>query len=497
MKRLFLIAALTILCILVFCSCSSNEEDYSENINSNFCSSAEDKNEQNSTNAKDDNSTLDSSTVDKNEEAQNDVEINEIVLTTDDVENVYYPIIQNAVFNSEYVEFYNIEGCYFQIISSYEEYNKIINSPSNVDPLVFEENYVLCISRAAGIGYYDFEYLNGRYSISVDSYYPYGQSGAQSEPEFIFTSQSVDFVVIPKTECECFDGFREITVNKVEKSRVSLEFGEHDSNVALPEKLQAWKMNEFLAKKYGLTFDIAKNDYANSILIFLPQNPTSDFLITQSRTENGKLYLTVEKYTDYQNSYLKSNAVKFYLLRDIDSEALDENFSVYVTVKAVGSPFVPTVEIPVNIDVADAILIAQDHFFKTFAKELPDGYIYTAKYTTENEKYWGISIFDKCIGEDSTGRIDDDYNYFIDKVNGEIIRIETVDKTPLTEAEARIVVENYLKEIRPELINDVSITIFQYVENEYYLAVATSSTQKIGFLVDRYSMQLTEVYIPE
>jgi len=501
MKRLIQIASMIILCVFVFCSCSSNEEDYSENISSNFNSSVKDENndEQNSTCSENDNGTLDSSTIDKNDELQseNDVAKNEIVLTVDDdAENTYYPTLKNAVFNSDCVEFYNMKGCYFQIISSYEEFNKIIVSPSNIDPAVFEKNYILCISRSAGIGYYDFKCEDEKYSISSDCYSSYGH-GIKNETDAVITSQSIDFVVVPKTEVEYVDGYQEITVNKVEKNRKPLGFVGHDGTATLPEKLQAWKTNASLIKEYGLTFDGIKGDYESSILVFSPEEPTCDFLVTKSRIENGNLYLECEKYTSKQNSYLNNHDVKFYLLNDIDIDTLSENFNVYVTVREVSAPLAPIIEISINVDLADAILIAQNHFFNTFAKELPDGYIYTAKHAKESEKYWNISIFDKGINESYTESIDDNYVYVIDKTNGEIVRIEIVDDTPISEAEAKDIVENYLRELYPELVEDSSATVIQYVEENKYLVIVKFPTRKVGCLIDKYTMELEEIFMPD
>ena len=70
-------------------------------------------------------------------------------------------------------------------------------------------------------------------------------------------------------------------------------------------------------------------------MLYLPNEPKYDFIITEKEIKNGNLYLTVEQYSQYTNDYLSINDVKFYDLYIQDTSELAENFDVYILVKTV------------------------------------------------------------------------------------------------------------------------------------------------------------------
>lgn len=253
------------------------------------------------------------------------------------------------------------EKSYVMFIQSYEELLNYFVSP-NVDETIFEKNYVICIREIFPfenewkeyfntLGYYNFEFKDGKYEISVDRYY--SVVGIDFVQEYI-TVPRVLFLAIPKTHLDFAEGVHEIVVNEhlINNKHNGISgpqigeptpsatnthwYVENNSQVSLPENPTAWvvKKNSSLEKQLGLE----ENSYSNQdyrVILYLPNEPKYDFIITEKVIENGDLYLTVEEYPQYTNWYLNKNNVNFYDLYIKDSSELSESFDVYILVRTV------------------------------------------------------------------------------------------------------------------------------------------------------------------
>lgn len=171
------------------------------------------------------------------------------------------------------------------------------------------------------------------------------------------------------------------------------------------------------------------------------------------------------------------------------------NITANITDEAFDVPFAPTIEVTVNVGMTDAILIAQNHFFNTFAKGLPDGYIYSSKYNRDNERYWYISLFDKGINENYTENFDDFYTYLIDKSTGEIREINITDKTPIDYEEATDIAKKYMLASYPEQSSDTVLKILpnDFSSTQWYVYVVTE-TDTYVICIDKFSKEVVNTF---
>ena len=253
------------------------------------------------------------------------------------------------------------EKSYVMLISTYEELLNYVTNP-NVDETIFEKNYVICLKEVFSdgdawiehfntLGYFDFCFKDGKYEISVDCYY--SVEGVDFTLEAI-TGTRVAFLAIPKAQLEFAEGVHELVVNQYlinnKHNGISgAQIGEpsppatnthwyvkSDSKASLPKNPTSWvvQKNSSLEKQLGLDRNGCGECEYRAIL-YLPNEPQYDFIITEKEIKNGNLYLTVEQYSRYTNDYLSINDVKFYDLYIQDTSELAENFDVYILVKTV------------------------------------------------------------------------------------------------------------------------------------------------------------------
>ena len=283
-----------------------------------------------------------------------------VYFTFEDKENNYYPVIKNYEETETPVEFpKDYDKSYMKIISTYEELSTYI-SASTIDKTMFKTNYVVCLKTVFRggsswledcfkiLGYYDFQLNNEKYEISLDFYY--------SSKEGVFLDQSMGitntiYLIVPKDEINLVEGIQEMVVNKnpingEHNGMSSLTqigdstppftnthwFVDYKENAILPNKALSWvvKTGSELEKEIGIN---SNDDYEYRTILYLPNEPTCDFVITEKQIKDGNLYLTVEAYTQHQNEYMIKNDVKFYDLYIKDASLLNENYDVYITVK--------------------------------------------------------------------------------------------------------------------------------------------------------------------
>ncbi|MBO5338340.1 MAG: hypothetical protein J6A96_01420 [Clostridia bacterium] len=150
---------------------------------------------------------------------------------------------------------------------------------------------------------------------------------------------------------------------------------------------------------------------------------TYGFDISDAKVDGNRVFFTTNKYiksgihdmwqaTDYCIVLVPKQELGE-LPNDISS-VIDMQVGVYID----GNVKTP-------IDIGDAILIAQNHFFATYDTTLPEGFIYTAKWIDgENDDYWYILIYQKDINNPENLIVGGCFTYIINKSTGEIVDIE-------------------------------------------------------------------------
>ena len=281
--------------------------------------------------------------------------------------DIYYSEIMQYEFVSECFKMPMNEegGAYFKVISTYEELLTYI-TPMDFDPDTFKSNYVICVRQYyydGGnafrlVGYYGLELKDGKYDISLDYYRTEDQ---MPHDQYCGPQRYTNYIIVPKDSIEYSDQVQQITVNGEnhigEKSTdtgdedvppndeepydkdQSHYFFMHDEKATLPKNPTSWVIEKGseLEESYGLQYSFASGTEQNyRVVLYLPNEPERDFLITEKEIKNGNLYLTVEKYSLFTNSYLERNNVKFYDLYIEDSSELSDNYDVYVLVKIAG-----------------------------------------------------------------------------------------------------------------------------------------------------------------
>ena len=259
-------------------------------------------------------------------------------------------------------------GAYLKFIKSYEDLLTYI-IPVEFDSSIFDLNYVVCVKqffyddahKKRLIGYYDLACSDGKYIISLDYYKSVDQvPHAQTADPYELTT----YITVPKNSVVFTEYLQQITVNgrndiedeiyvdndgymdfveddgkqiAITTNPPSLFYITHNVSIVLPENPTAWivEKGSMLEKSYSLEYYNKYNEINFRAILYLPNEPKYDFIITEKVIKNGNLYLTVENYTQYTNEYLNKNDVKFYDLYIQDTSELAENFDVYILVKTV------------------------------------------------------------------------------------------------------------------------------------------------------------------
>ena len=335
---------------------------------------------------------------------------NNVYFTFEEKENNYYPVIKNYKETETSIEFpKDYDKSYMKIISTYEELSTYISS-STINKTMFKTNYVICLKMSfcggsswledcfKSLGYYSLQLNNEKYEISLDFYY------SSKEGEFVDEAMYIAdtaYLIVPKNEINFVEGIHEIVVNEnpingEHNGMSSLTqigdttppftnthwFVSYEGNAILPNKASSWvvKTGSGLEKEIGIN---SSDDYEYRMILYLPNEPTCDFVITEKEIKDGNLYLTAEAYTQHENEYMIKNDVKFYDLYIKDTSLLNKNYNVYITVKKVNASVGREI-----IDKAEAIMIAQEHFFNTYYENL------------NNECYYAKEVYSLLDNED-------------------------------------------------------------------------------------------------
>lgn len=276
---------------------------------------------------------------------------------------VYFAFEEKDIYYSEIENYEEIESCfeipldndghkksgaYMKIIGSYDELSTYIAS-SEIDASIFNSSYVVCVKQffydvrneKRLIGYYRLELNGNEYSILLDYYRTVEQALNEQD---LRPYEYTNYIIVPKSCIEYTDQIQQIKVN--EKNDIEFdgkeEYQSHgyisfNEGKGLPENPTSWivKKGSEIEKQYGFEYPDKYSGVEYRVVLYLPNEPSCDFMITEKEIKNGNLYLTVEKYLQYTNEYLNKNDVKFYDLHIEDSSELSENYDVYILVKIV------------------------------------------------------------------------------------------------------------------------------------------------------------------
>ena len=378
MKKVPIMLSLILVIILALLSCDSND--------STGISSTDNTNMSSNTGVS---SNIDTSINDSDMDGMNSVIIcekygNHVYFAFEEKKTNYYASISNIKekddFNTSSGE--KLEGDYekiiiappefpedekscFKFIETYDELTTYISSP-NVDASVLENNYIICIKEnfylSGGwkkyfkhLGYSDFKFTDNEYEISRSCYFSVENGGVHLD--ILEPVTMVNYLIIPKTEIVFVEGVHKIVVNNNQingdnglwtddflggnenplppstDTHIALT---HNEKAVLPNEAAAWVVEKEseLERQLGLDSNgYSKGDYR--VILYLPNEPKCDFIITEKEIKNGNLYLTVEEYSQYTNEYLSKNDVKFYDIYLQDTSALKEGFDVYILVNEI------------------------------------------------------------------------------------------------------------------------------------------------------------------
>ncbi|MBQ7761381.1 MAG: hypothetical protein IJ400_04925 [Clostridia bacterium] len=266
--------------------------------------------------------------------------------------DIYYPEIRNYEQVASCFEIPKDDngglmlGAYLKVIGTYEELLTYI-TPVDFDAKIFNSNYVVCVKQSFFdgrhakrlIGYYALELNDGEYDISLD-YYRSEEKTLYDLPAVMY--QYINYIIVPKSTIEYSEQVQQIIVNgrndigdehSIKANEQSHSYITHNVNVALPENPTSWVIES--DSKFESSYGLEHGEVKYRVVLYLPDEPSCDFMIKEKKIKNGNLYLTIEAYRQYTNKYLNKNDVKFYDLCIEDSSELTENYDVYILIKEV------------------------------------------------------------------------------------------------------------------------------------------------------------------
>lgn len=359
MKKMLSIFLIMLVIIGMFASCNVSEEHTNANTNDNTSTDAT-----NDTDISVDNST------ELYEKHGNKVYIECVE------KDLYYPEIR------EYEEVSNCfdiplnengtkkVGAYLRFIATYEDLLTYI-IPAELDSSIFDSNYIVCVKQffyddgheKRLIGYYELNFSDDKYNICLDYYKSVDQA---PHDQVAISYEYTSFIIVPKNSVEYTEQLRQVTVNgrndiedeiyvdnsdgliqdpvendgeqiNVSVNKTSHYYITYNASATLPEDPTSWVIEKGseLAKSYGFEYYNKYSEMNFKVILYLPNEPKCDFIITEKEIKNGNLYLTIEEYTQYTNEYLNQNDVKFYDLYIQDTSELVDNFDVYLLIKTI------------------------------------------------------------------------------------------------------------------------------------------------------------------
>lgn len=337
-KYLSLILALVML-LTVLASC--NNTTSSTNTNSQTTDTTDTQEPTDTTT----DTTIDTGNPDISDNYYNEINRYNVTVSGMDTKGNYYTKL-----NYHYVsDLFPNDFCeYIKIFDSLDELEKYADTKATEE--LFKNNYVVAIKNSYCIGkdeyeitlgYHDFKIQDGYYYITRD-YSLSASSHLQEEVAEII--RSTDYIVVPKTEIEYFEGIKPIMVNHTKINERSFFYATTENKRLFLNRPTAFIVNRETANKIGLKVSAYEemHDYNSQVLIVYIPEPKCDLSILDYKVENGDFYFTCEMYHYDENVIIpKEDTDAIFYEFYINTSNLSENFQVYANINTVYLPNIP------------------------------------------------------------------------------------------------------------------------------------------------------------
>ena len=236
---------------------------------------------------------------------------------------------------------------------------------TNVTESTFKDNYVVLIESVftiggdeyeSLIGYYDFKYVDGKYSISKD--YSYSTGNRHELREDAKYDYSLDYIIVPRNEIEFTEDVHEIKVDRIKRNKETFFYAKPSDNTPLPTEPTAFIVNREIAEQMGLKVSSYGSSYGYKgevLILYMPDQIMSNLAITECEIKNGNLYITIEKYDENAEDVIipiGPNDVIFYEIY-CDTSKLAESYQVFATINYTYLPTIHMEKIEHGIKIMD------------------------------------------------------------------------------------------------------------------------------------------------
>ena len=292
--------------------------------------------------------STDTDKSDTNKDYYDDINRYNVTVSGMDTKGDYYTKL-----NYHYVSdlFPNDFGEYIKIFDSLDELSKYADTKATEE--LFKNNYVVAIKNSYCIGkdeyeitlgYHDFKIQDGYYYISRD-YSLSASSHLQEEVAEII--KSTEYIVVPKTEIEYFEGIKPIIVDHAKTNKRNFFYATTENKRLFLNRPTAFIVNREIANEIGLKVSAYEEmrDYNSQVLIVYIPEPKCDLSIIDWEVQNGDFYFTCEMYTYSEDVIIpKEDTDAIFYEFYINTESLSEDFQVYANINYVYLPNLPKPE---------------------------------------------------------------------------------------------------------------------------------------------------------
>lgn len=283
--------------------------------------------------------TIDTDNPDISDNYYNEINRYNVTVSVMDTKGDYYTKL-----NYHYVSdlFPNDFGEYIKIFDSLDELSKYADTKATEE--LFKNNYVVAIKNSYCIGkdeyeitlgYHDFKIQDGYYYITRD-YSLSASSHLQEEVAEII--RSTEYIVVPKTEIEYFEGIKPIIVDHTKTNNRSFFYATTENKRLFLNRPTAFIVNREIANEIGLKVSAYEemSDYNSDVLIVYIPEPKCDLSIIDWEVQNGDFYFTCEMYTYSEDVIIpKEDTDAIFYEFYINTESLSEDFQVYANINYV------------------------------------------------------------------------------------------------------------------------------------------------------------------
>ena len=342
MKRILSLILVSLMLLLVLISCNeADKKDTSTDTDSQAIDTeTSDTGTDTSTDTNTDTNT-DTST-DTNPDSKDEVKTNNVTVTETDTYGDYYTRVNYYEVSEPNVlpDRLAYNKAYFKMFNSLDDLRE--SADTNVTESTFKDNYVVLIESVftiggdeyeSLIGYYDFKYVDGKYSISKD--YSYSTGNRHELRENAKYDYSLDYIIVPRNEIEFTEDVHEIKVDRIKRNKETFFYAKPSDNTPLPTEPTAFIVNREKAEQMGLKVSSYGSSYGYKgevLILYMPDQIMSNLAITECEIKNGNLYITIEKYDENAEDVIipiEPDDVIFYEIY-CDTSKLSENFEVFV-----------------------------------------------------------------------------------------------------------------------------------------------------------------------